>query len=96
MRHTDFEGISIAVHICEPTECGQYCDTLYFTPAEYDALSDDDIAAAVRERTKNWVEFVQAQAKAAPVEPTDEEVAARKAELQAELDTLNTIPSKRL
>ena len=55
----------------------EYSDALYFTPAEYAALTEADIEAMQRQRFDNWLAIVTAP----PREPTDEEKAAQLAAL---------------
>ena len=40
------------------TEHGQYNDALYYTPAEYDLLTQKDIDDAKQARVDNWIDVV--------------------------------------
>jgi hypothetical protein len=75
-------NVRVQVLIEAKTSEGTFKDALYYSKAEYDALSDAQIEAAKATRVTNWVNAVKA-AKTAPP-PT-----FTKAELQAQLDELN-------
>lgn len=75
-------NVRVQVLIEAKTAEGTFKDALYYTKAEFDALSDAQIEAAKAARVTNWVNAVKAAKTAPPLVMT-------KAELQAQLDELN-------
>lgn len=76
----------IQVLVKAQTEKGEYCDALYFTPIEYDALEPSEIEALAEERVTAWVETVR---NPPPVsEPTKEELEAQEAELAQQIEAI--------
>ncbi len=75
------EDIRIQVIFREETSHGAYQDALWFSQAEYDALTPETLAAMKQARIDNWIKVVTTPAP----EPTAEELASRK---QSEIDML--------
>jgi hypothetical protein len=53
------EGGLIAVRIQKDTNHGQFNDCMYFTPAEYNALTKQQIRDMATARKNDWVDAVQ-------------------------------------
>ncbi len=75
------EEVRIQVIFREETLYGTYQDALWFSQAEYDALTPEALAAMKQARIDNWIKVVTTSV----VEPTAEESEARK---QSEIDML--------
>ena len=58
-----------------------FCDALYFTPEEYNALKPDDIEALKEERYSNWVKVISTP----PPEPDPIQVLA---DTEAQIEAL--------
>lgn len=78
----------IQVFINENTEVGTFQDAIYFSEAEYNALSERDIADLVAARVSKYVETVKNPPPITP--PTREELLAFRAELKARVSEVET------
>lgn len=78
--------IRIQVPIEQTTPYGTFHDALYFTPAEYAALTEADIEALKQARVDAWVAAVSTPRK--PAEPTAEDLAADAARVRREFEVL--------
>lgn len=84
--------VQIKVDINEQTELGQFVSSLYFTPAEYEQLTEQDIANKAKAEADKWVAFVKEQSSKEPEpqpEPTVEELEAQKQILEQQLQEVN-------
>jgi hypothetical protein len=79
-------GARIQVQIKEDTPQGQYHDSLYFTPEEWEKLEPKDIDEHKRTRVNNWVAFVTEQSSKPPYVPTKAELLENQDRLQEQLD----------
>ena len=61
------DTIRVQVNFTIHTAIGDYSDALYYTLAEWDNVTDDQIAQAEQDRADAWVASVQAAS-----EPVDE------------------------
>ena len=82
------KDVFVQVRIREETSEGQFNDSLYFTLAQFSALSDANLQVKKQERVNNWVNLVKESKTAIPIEPTKEELAAQKERLLTELNLL--------
>jgi len=57
---------------------GDFHDAIYFTEAEFAAMSEAQVEAAIQQRITNWVATIEA-ARAAP-KPTNEEIESARAD----------------
>lgn len=89
MANLNNENVRIQVLVTKDTPIGRYQDALYFSPDEFNAISQDDVDAMAQKRADDWVASVQAASKIDYV-PTAEELQAQKADLQAQLDAVDT------
>lgn len=83
------DGVRIQVLISEDTEIGRFQDSLYFSKAEFDELSDGALLAQKKDRKDKWVKAVKDASKK-EYNPTEEELLAYKAELEAQLAEVNS------
>ena len=83
------DEIRVQIKFKENTKYGIFTDALYFTQAEFDALTIDDLKVKKKEHTDKWVYFVETESKKESPPPTEEELLAQQAELQAQLDAIN-------
>jgi len=83
----------IQVRFSEQTKYGTFTDALYFTQAEYDAISPEDINAQIQDRVANYIAAVEAPGQ--DVQPSKAELQAAKAELEAQVSDLNEKISKK-
>lgn len=79
--------VRVQVVFTQDTECGQYRDALYFTPAEYAALKPADLAAKKQARVDTWVDRIKNPPP--PVEPTTEQLEAEVVEVQRQKTALD-------
>lgn len=84
------KNIFIQVRIKEQTELGEFNDALYFALTEFKNLNETDLQDAVKTRIDKWIAFVKEQKSLIPVEPTIEELEAKKLKLEIELDQIIT------
>lgn len=77
------QEVKIQVIFRVDTPHGTYQDALWFSQAEYDALSLEKLAAMKQERIDNWIKVVTTPT----VESTKEEELAQ---VQSEIDFLTT------
>lgn len=75
----------IQVLISEDTELGKYQDALYFSPSEYEALKDEEVAQMSASRAQKWVNSVKLASSQERPEPSKEELQAQADELAAQL-----------
>ncbi len=71
---TKIPGARIQVLIQEQTPQGQYNDALYYSPADWDKVTEKDISDAKKARMDNWLASVVEQSGKPPVIPTKEEL----------------------
>ena len=81
-------GARVSVRIEEKTRLGDYHDTLHFTPAEWAALTQPQITAAIAGRVNNWIAFVEQQSSLPPVVPTKAELLERETQLVEQVEVL--------
>ena len=81
------DQVFVQVRFKEQTEIGEFNDALYFSQVEYDSKTQDEINNLKQARVDNWVNSI----KNAPpsVEPTNAQLEAEKAELQARIAVLD-------
>lgn len=83
------DKVSIKVEFTEDVDGLTYTDSLYFTPEEYETMSEKQLDAKKQERVDNYRTFITEAKSRIPVEPTKEELEQQKQMLQdqvAELD----------
>ena len=78
-------NVTIKVSISQVTELGTYNDSLYYSFEEFDALTDEELQAAIQSRVDSWVAFAKAEAEKTPVVPSDEVLLTLKDEKLAEI-----------
>ena len=81
------DKISIKVEFTEEVNGNKFTDSLYFTPEDYEALSEKQLNSLKKERVDNFKAFIDNPPE--PIEPTKEELEQQKQMLQdqvAELD----------
>lgn len=82
-------NVFIQVRIDRETNIGRFQDAMYFTAAEYQALTNQQVIDLAIARAQAWRDAVLAARSDPPRTPTREERLARKAELEAELAAIN-------
>ena len=83
-------GAGLHVKINTDTAVGHFEDTIYYTPAAWQAMtSGDQIDVARQARIDNYVAFIEYQIANPPPPPTLEELQARRVELVAQLAALD-------
>ena len=87
--------VRVQVLIEAKTSEGTFKDALYYTKAEFDALSDAQVASLKAARVTAWVAAVQAAKQAPPPVVTKEDLQAEKAQLEARLAVLNAEIAKK-
>ena len=80
------KNIKIQVNFQADTEWGLFSDALYFTPTEYEALTEEDLTAMQNERVANFVQSIKDSQ--VVVEPTDEELLAEKTAIEQQIAQL--------
>lgn len=70
-------GLIIKVPIVEDTELGIFRGSLTYPMAEYEAMTDEEVELAIRERVDKWLEYTR---NIVQTEPTEEDLLAMKAE----------------
>ena len=81
------DKISIKVEFTEEVNGNKFTDSLYFTPEDYEALSEKQLNSLKKERVDNFKAFIDNPPQ--PPEPTKEELEQSKETLAAELERLN-------
>lgn len=69
-------NVRIQVLISEDTELGKFNDALYFTPSEFEALTDEQVAQTKASRAQAWVDSVKEASSRETSEPTKEDLEA--------------------
>ena len=80
------KNIKIQVQFTQTTEFGEYSDAIYFSPAEYEALTEEELTALQNERVANWIQTIKDSQ--VVVEPTDEELLAEKTAIEQQIAQL--------
>jgi len=88
MANINQEGVRVQVLITEETEKGRFQDALYFSKAEFDSLTEEELLAKKKDRKDKWVKSVKDASKV-EYTPTVEDLSAEKAELEAQLAEVN-------
>ena len=81
-------NVRIQYRIQQATAQGEFNEALYFTADEFQRLLTVDLQASIDNRVNNWLTFVSEQSEKVAPEPTAEEIAARRKELEDELGRL--------
>ena len=81
------DKVSIKVEFTRQVNGNNFTDSLYFTPEEYEAMSEKELEAKKQERVDNFQAFIDNPPE--PAEPTKEELEQSKETLAAELERLN-------
>ena len=79
-------AVRIQVLISEKTAFGEFNDALYFSPEEYAALTEQQIAEAKKARVDAWVEAVSNPPE--PLPPTVADVANKAASVRKDFEEL--------
>lgn len=77
--------IKVQIPIDVQTAKGRYKDAVYVLKTEFDAMTVEQIEALVQARVDAWVQFRTEQDAIEPPAPTQEELLAAQAALEAEL-----------
>lgn len=77
--------IKVQIPIDEVTSKGRYTDAIYILKTEFDSMTTEQINALVQARVDAWVQFRIEQESVEPAQPTQEELLAAQAALEAEL-----------
>jgi hypothetical protein len=80
MASLNNEEVRIQVLINKDTEQGRFQDAVYFSKAEFEALSDSELENIKNQRANNWVNSVKAASKVERV-VSKEDLEAEKASL---------------
>lgn len=80
-------GAYVQVRIDAGTEYGRFSDAIYYSAAEFEVLTEEQVQAAKQERIDAWVAF-QAKPSVA-VEPSVEVLLVMKEELTKQLEEVN-------
>lgn len=80
------DKISIKVEFTEEVNGNKFTDSLYFTPEDYEALSEKQLNSLKKERVDNFKAFIDNPP--APPEPTKEELEQSKEILAEQLAKL--------
>lgn len=81
------DKVTIKVEFTREVNGNSFTDSLYFTPEEYEAMSEKELDAKKQERVDNFQAFIDNPPE--PAEPTQEELEQSKETLAAELERLN-------
>lgn len=81
------DKVRIQVQFTRQVNGNNFTDSLYFTPEEYEAMSDKQLDKLKQERVDNFQAFIDSPQQ--PPEPTKEELEQSKETLAAELERLN-------
>ena len=82
------DKVMIQVRFKEQTDYGSYNDALYFTLDEYKDIKQADIDLLKQQRVDNWVNMVSNPP--AYIEPTLDELKSMRADLQEQIDSLDS------
>lgn len=80
------DKISIKVEFTEEVNGNKFTDSLYFTPEDYEALSEKQLNSLKKERVDNFKAFIDNPPE--PIEPTKEELEQSKEILAEQLAKL--------
>lgn len=80
------DKISIKVEFTEEVNGNKFTDSLYFTPEEYEAISEKKLNSLKKERVDNFKAFIDNPPE--PIEPTKEELEQSKEILAEQLAKL--------
>lgn len=94
MANLNQPNVFIQVRVKEDTSEGTYQDSLYFSPSEFEAMTDKDVDSAIQSRVDAWVASVQAANVRITPEPTEEELVEMKEQLERQLEEVNQKMSK--
>ena len=81
------DKVSIKVQFTRQVNGNNFTDSLYFTPEEYEAMSEKQMDKLKQERVDNFQAIIDNPPQ--PPEPTKEELEQSKETLAAELERLN-------
>lgn len=82
-------NIFIQVRIKEHTEAGEFNSAIYYTPEEFEQLTNEQVATQKQTVARQWSDFVKEERKRVPVEPTVAELEVEKSELESRLNALS-------
>ncbi len=83
------QKVTIRVWFEEQTKFGRYTDSLYFTPEDYEEITEEHLNTLKKERVDRWVENREKR-KALVYEPTEEDLAAERDELELQKTELES------
>lgn len=84
MANLNDPDVRIQVLIRKDTKHGQFSDAIYLSPAEFEALKDEDLEALKDERVNKWLGVIEASKNATRPEPTKEDLEAEQSMLEAQ------------
>lgn len=77
--------IKVQIPIDVQTVKGRYTDAIYVLKTEFDLMTTEQINALIQARVDAWIQFRIEQESIEPQPPTQEELLAAQAALEAEL-----------
>lgn len=89
MANLNDPDVRIQVLIRKDTSQGQFTDAMYFSKAEFDALSNADVRAMAEARKDAWVQAVKDASKAVRVAERKADKQARREQIAADLAALD-------
>lgn len=89
MLVTDLSTIRIQVPIQSETRIGSFHDAITFSPAEFEALNEKELAVQVQARVDNWISSVENAPDPEP--PRVEDLMKQAARLQEDLNVLAAV-----
>ena len=78
--------VKIQVMFTQATEYGDFTDALYFSPAEYEALTDEQLTTMQNERVANYVQSIKDSM--VVTEPTVEDLQAQQEAIDKQIEQL--------
>ena len=90
MADINQDNVRIQVLVTEDTEFGPFQDALYFTPEEFEDLSEKALTDLKTERVEKWVENIET-ASARDYTPSVEDLEVEKANLEARIQELDNM-----
>ena len=84
----DSKGQNVKIQVLIKEQ--NFQDAIYYTPAEWEKLTEKDINVSKLERFNNWKTLIETSSQQIPIEPTKEQIQNEKFQLEQQLEIINS------